>query len=455
MKRRLIYAATTLIVVVHTALAQVPKQVRIPRTEDPVAPSAPAAAPAPVELTIRVERVSKDSPSITGICRAGLNDEIWLTARNIQPWLDEINKKARLANLSTHEIRDLVPFFNGSPMPGVHPNYVTYDGEQTKLRFKLVRNKESEEAWARLWRNPTFERRLGVSLGLLNGEEMPTLIVEDTTEPNYQFALIIVRKVRFWLGMSIVVIAFVIFVWLARKTEIIRDCSGSKRPDNNWPYSLARAQMAFWFFLVIASFFFLWTVIGSMNTLTSSILALIGISAGTALGAALIDATKPIGAEKMRKVAAVDLSKPRPAILAELDRLMANERTRLKDVEAKRAEIAKKDLAALDKNQAEMAEIAETIKELESQRGYFSYPAWRGVVNDLLGENDVITFHRFQMFVWTLLLGIIFVIHVYNDLAMPNFDATLLGLLGISAGTYVGFKLPQERPTIPNVSIVK
>ncbi len=34
---------------------------------------------------------------------------------------------------------------------------------------------------------------------------------------------------------------------------------------------------------------------------------------------------------------------------------------------------------------------------------------------------------------------------VYNELAMPEFSATLLGLLGISAGTYVGFKLPETR----------
>ena len=37
-----------------------------------------------------------------------------------------------------------------------------------------------------------------------------------------------------------------------------------------------------------------------------------------------------------------------------------------------------------------------------------------------------------------------FVVDVYNRLAMPEFSATLLkGLLGISAGTFVGFKLPE------------
>ena len=64
---------------------------------------------------------------------------------------------------------------------------------------------------------------------------------------------------------------------------------------------------------------------------------------------------------------------------------------------------------------------------------------------DLLAENNQVSFYRFQIFVWTLILGIMFVLSVYNELAMPEFSATLLGLLGISAGTYVGFKLPETR----------
>jgi len=34
-----------------------------------------------------------------------------------------------------------------------------------------------------------------------------------------------------------------------------------------------------------------------------------------------------------------------------------------------------------------------------------------------------------------------FVAAVYNSLAIPDFSATLLGLTGISAGTYVGFNI--------------
>ena len=88
---------------------------------------------------------------------------------------------------------------------------------------------------------------------------------------------------------------------LARYTHIIRDAAAPRRPDGQRPYSLARGQMAFWFFLVIASYFFLWIVTGDMNTLNTSVLALIGISAGTALGSAFVDAAKPVSVELSRQ----------------------------------------------------------------------------------------------------------------------------------------------------------
>jgi hypothetical protein len=41
-------------------------------------------------------------------------------------------------------------------------------------------------------------------------------------------------------------------------------------------------------------------------------------------------------------------------------------------------------------------------------------------------------------------LGIIFVASVYDGLHMPEFNSTLLGLMGISAGAYVSLKFPEK-----------
>jgi len=41
-------------------------------------------------------------------------------------------------------------------------------------------------------------------------------------------------------------------------------------------------------------------------------------------------------------------------------------------------------------------------------------------------------------------LGVIFIAAVYNVLSMPDYPEQLLALMGISGGTYLGFKFPEK-----------
>ena len=61
----------------------------------------------------------------------------------------------------------------------------------------------------------------------------------------------------------------------------------------------------------------------------------------------------------------------------------------------------------------------------------------------LTDDNGQIAVHRYQIAGWTIVLGIIFVASVIRDLSMPEFNGTLLALMGISSGTYLGFKFPS------------
>lgn len=63
---------------------------------------------------------------------------------------------------------------------------------------------------------------------------------------------------------------------------------------------------------------------------------------------------------------------------------------------------------------------------------------------DLLTDANGVTIYRFQMLVMTVILGFLFIAHVATQLAMPVFDSNTLTLMGISAGTYMGFKVPEE-----------
>ena len=87
-------------------------------------------------------------------------------------------------------------------------------------------------------------------------------------------------------------------------------------------------------------------------------------------------------------------------------------------------------------------QIDQQLRTLDSQ----SAPTTsQGFLRDLLSDGSGYSFHRFQIFAWTIVLGIIFVSSVYNNLTMPEFSTTLLGLMGLSAGTYIGFKFPEQK----------
>ncbi len=102
-------------------------------------------------------------------------------------------------------------------------------------------------------------------------------------------------------------------------------------------------------------------------------------------------------------------------------------------ITAKRGELAAKE-KEIDQAEQKISEVQEKQQPVAS----------KGFIRDILSDENGISFHRFQMFAWTIVLTVIFITKVYNDLGMPDFDATVLGLMGISGGTYIGFKLPAQ-----------
>lgn len=64
---------------------------------------------------------------------------------------------------------------------------------------------------------------------------------------------------------------------------------------------------------------------------------------------------------------------------------------------------------------------------------------WRDILTDAKG----ITLARFQMFVWNVVIGVFFLYEAICNLRIPELDVTTLGLLGLSAGAYVGLKVPE------------
>jgi hypothetical protein len=74
-----------------------------------------------------------------------------------------------------------------------------------------------------------------------------------------------------------------------------------------------------------------------------------------------------------------------------------------------------------------------------------AWPTSQGFVKDLLTDVNGVTWYRFQIVVWTLSLGIAFVVAVYQTLVLPSFDSKILLMMGISGGLYAGFKWPEKQ----------
>src|SRR5437870_326445 len=418
----------------------------------------PTPSPTPEPPSVRWVGVHKWGEEQRGIndIYVQRGDDIWVDVINFKDWVKSLEEKKKKPENS--DVRDLILYLDHIPLKGVSPIYwhentwsiggvPPVQTTDTTVGFSLVRNEDSKLGWSHVLNQPVFTRKAIVSVGFANGEEMNSELTPDknTGKKDQQFYLTVIPKFRTAFGLIVILGALIAFLALARHTHIIRDATAPRRPDGRRPYSLARGQMAFWFFLVIASYFFLWIVTGDMDTLNTSVLALIGISAGTALGSAFVDAAKPVSVGSPGNQPIVDVTRPHLEVLAELTQLRADTQKELEVLQKARTLISPSDKQALDDNEQQQNEVRERLANYRWQSAYFAWPTWKGVMYDLLAENNLISFHRFQIFVWTLILGIMFVANVYNEPAMPEFSATLLGLLGISAGTYVGFKLPETK----------
>jgi len=159
----------------------------------------------------------------------------------------------------------------------------------------------------------------------------------------------------------------------------------------------------------------IWATTGAIDTLTPQLLVLMGISAGTALASATVDSSKRNEAQAAQRKALDSVQEATKLLaLAPTDALLQQKATQ-----------AKTDLAALDRA--------------------LTGPLASGFLSDLLTDTNGYSLHRLQVMVWTILLTIVFWASVWTDLAMPQFSDTLLGLMGISSGTYIGYKLPEKQ----------
>lgn len=351
-----------------------------------------------------------------------LDDIVEVHIENLEPWAE------------THDVNKLVPYINGRAIKGNYPEEIHL--ERGRVIFHLQITPESKGAWIDLLGEPTAAKRpVSLSVGLENGSAFDTAYGKDNTVP-----LTVISPVYGVVSLLIVFVTLFLLLWLARKTNIIREPGPPPVSGKRRPYNLGRAQMAFWFFLIYASYVTIWLITDTLDTITASLLALMGISAGTALGEALIDDGKDTAkANQVRDLTAQKqaLDQTVTQLQSQVDALNAMAAPTVTD-QANRDSLTRQ----LIDGRTRLSQIDQQLFTLAADAGP---NVSQGFLRDVLSDGNGYSFHRFQIFAWTIVLGIIFVSSVYNGLTMPEFSPTLLGLMGLSAGTYIGFKFPEQK----------
>jgi hypothetical protein len=255
-----------------------------------------------------------------------------------------------------------------------------YDDNLNRLVFHLERNSANKDVWTALLREPykSPHRTVLASVGVEGAAPL--------SSGDLHFTLVVVKWAWYaWLWILLLIIVLIAFFWLASKRDILRD--GPPVNGVRQPYSLGKSQMAWWFFLIIIGFVMIWLISGDRDTVTASLLTLMGISAGTGLGSSLIERN----AKNPPAPAATGGATPPPP---------------------------------------------PTPPPPGVSRGW--------LMDILSDSNGSIVLHRLQIVLWTFVLGIMLVVAVVTSLTMPAFSDTLVTLMGISSGTYVGFKFSED-----------
>lgn len=269
-----------------------------------------------------------------------------------------------------------------------------------QLTFTLVRNANDDDnrhSWdALLTKRRTYSSKLPVSLAI--GAALPLAVKPPDA---ITFAVASPKKI-IWVTVGALVAFVLTFVSLLKtRPTIFRDGVAG-------PYSLGRTQMVFWGLLVFFAVAAVCIVTWNLERIPPQTLMLLGISAGTGLGAALVTKSKQVDADERAKTLATE-----------------------------QQQLSQSSAAPPVGVQARIDAITKEMIQLQPSRS-------ESFLKDIMSDGNGISFHRVQVVIWTILLGLFFGVSVANVMSMPEFPESLLILMGISNGTYLSLKIPEK-----------
>lgn len=330
---------------------------------------------------------------------AGLDDRLFLS---VSPGQSATTDK------TPPKIEDWRLSINGVQIDDAQLAWEAEDDKTVVLSAKLKRTDSSKASW-----NDLLTQKL-------REHTVPVTVVDPSKKPlpSEAFFNLRVIQMKWYSWILLVLLAVLLFILGThhRLLQMLRD-SGPHKGDKA-AYSLSRVQVFFWFSITIVCYVVIWIITGDRDTISNDVLTLMGISAGTFLGAVSIDSSKKSQAQSQLPDAAAKVQQAQAAVAAA--------------PAGAAADAAKQALAVRQQNFDQL-----------NDRTFADYS--ENFLTDILSDENGPSFHRFQILAWTLVLGFIFIASVTQTLGMPTFGNTLLGLMGISGGTYLGFKFPEQK----------
>lgn len=321
---------------------------------------------------------------------------------------------------------------------GIEP--IGMDERNGGIAFVFDRNEKNQALLRDRLYDPFFRRLQGMRLSVARKGETPLSVA-----PNADNSVIFDKIfVDYWSagGVFFIIGLMIVLLWYGARHGILRE--GPPIGTVVQPYSLARVQMAFWFVLIVIGYFLIWMVTNDRDVLPPSLLGLMGISAATAVAAVAINSPSASRAAALRQA----LDQQILATDQALQRIDVNLADAIANIGA--AVSLGRDTATLTELRAAL-ERTRAERELDRaklvQRSAEMATVFRsnGFLRDLVtNDSGAVALDRVQIIVWTAVLAYIFVESVVWNLTMPEFSGTLLALMGISSGTYIGFQLPQR-----------
>ncbi|OGS76705.1 MAG: hypothetical protein A3D31_17100 [Candidatus Fluviicola riflensis] len=283
-------------------------------------------------------------------------------------------------------------WIDGICFPNMKPHFI--NDSEPALIFQLERDTAETSPWQLMYSNPNywkFHHRVNVNMGTLT---------KEYHNPDKKHQIILYTTIWWipWVFYPLFILLVILIIKYGR--AFLKDTSlyasngvkiGFKAIEKTdaatgvinireIPYSLARFQFLLWLIVIFFGILHIWIITDVLTSPTGSTLLLLGISGGTFYLGRIID--KPAGGGTLTATEAV------------------------------------------------------TQFETDGQHS-------KGLMFDMLNDGKSISLHRLQLLLFTVFLSCYFVMQVVGVLIMPQFDDTMLALMGISSTMYAGVKTTE------------